>query len=388
MPAKKDWKTLLIHSETAAPGGFRSLVTPVYRGSTVLFPDAAAASEEWNQWEHGYTYGLNGTPTTLELAAQVCDLEHGYRTLITAGGQGAITLIHLSLLKAGDHVLIPENIYGPNRNFANHLLRRFGVEVSYYPPDAARAISSQVRPNTRLVWCENPGSITMEVQDVPAIAEAAHAHGALVALDNTWSAGVYFDAFVHGADITMQALTKYVGGHSDLLLGSVTVRDPAIFERMGATHQILGSSPSPDDCSLALRGIKTMAVRLKQVERSALDLARWLGERPEIERVLHPALPSCPGHELWKRDFMGSTGLFSIVFHQRFSKEQVLRFVDSLRLFKIGYSWGGVSSLVMAYDLHSPKRPAYGSRIVRLYAGLEDVNDLRNDLEAALATLA
>lgn len=388
MPGKKDWKTLLIHSESAVPGGFRSLVTPVYRGSTVLFPDAAAASEEWNQWEHGYTYGLNGTPTTLELAAQVCELEHGHRTLITAGGQGAITLIHLTLLKAGDHVLIPENIYGPNRNFANQLLRRFGVDVSYYPPDAARAISSHIRSNTRLVWCENPGSITMELQDVRAIAEAAHAHGALVVLDNTWSAGVYFDAFAHGVDVTMQALTKYVGGHSDLLLGSVTVRDPAIFERLGETHQVLGSAPSPDDCSLAIRGMKTMAVRLKQVENSAVELAHWLSERPEIERVLHPALPSCPGHELWKRDFSGSSGLFSIVFHQRFSREQVRRFVDSLRVFKIGYSWGGVSSLVMAYDLHSPKRPAYGSRIVRLYAGLEDVNDLRNDLEAGLATLA
>ncbi|MGE5322952.1 MAG: cystathionine beta-lyase [Actinomycetota bacterium] len=385
MPANKDWKTLLIHPETGAPGGFRSLVTPVYRGSTVLFSDAGAASEEWNQWEHGYTYGLCGTPTTLELAAGVCELERGYRTLITPGGQGAITLIDLSLLRAGDHVLLPENIYGPNRKFANQVLRRFGVDVSYYPPDAARAISSHIRPNTRLIWCENPGSITMEVQDVPAIAEAAHAHGALVALDNTWSAGVYFDAFAHGVDVTMQALTKYVGGHSDLLLGSVTVRDSAIFERLGETHQILGCAASPDDCSLALRGMKTMAVRLKQVERSALELAQWLSGRPEIERVLHPALPSCPGHELWQRDFTGSTGLFSIVFQERYNRDQVLRFVNSLRLFKIGYSWGGVSSLAMAYDLHSPKRPAYGPRIVRLYVGLEDVNDLRNDLEAALA---
>ncbi|HET9183753.1 MAG TPA: cystathionine beta-lyase [Candidatus Angelobacter sp.] len=388
MSANKDWKTSLIHSETAAPGGFRSLVTPVYRGSTVLFSDAASASEEWNHWEHGYTYGLYGTPTTLELAARVCELERGYRTLITAGGQGAITLIHLSLLKAGDHVLIPENVYGPNRNFANQLLRRFGVEVSYYRPEAAGAINSEIRSNTRLIWCENPGSITMELQDVAAIAKAAHEHGALVALDNTWSAGVYFNAFAHGVDVTMQALTKYVGGHSDVLLGSVTVRDSGIFERLGETHQILGCAASPDDCSLALRGMKTMAVRLKQVERSALDLARWLSGREEIERVLHPALPSCPGHEIWQRDFTGSTGLFSIVFHQRYSKEQVLRFVNSLRLFKIGYSWGGVNSLVMAYDLHSPKRPAYGSRIVRLYVGLEDVNDLRTDLETALAKLA
>jgi cystathionine beta-lyase len=387
MPANKHWKTSLIHSDAAVPAHFHSLVTPVYRGSTVLFEHAAEANEEWNQWEHGYSYGLYGTPTTLELAARVCELEHGHRTLITAGGQGAISLIHLALLKAGDHVLLPENIYGPNRKLANHVMRRFGVEVSYYAPGTGAAINSEFRANTRLVWCENPGSVTMEVQDVPAIAEAAHQHGALVVLDNTWSGGVYFDAFAKGVDITMQALTKYVGGHSDLLLGSVTVRDPEIFNRLGETHQVLGCAASPDDCSLALRGMKTMAVRLKQVEQSALELARWLTRRPEIARVLHPALPSCPGHELWQRDFTGSTGLFSIVFNERFSKEQVLHFVDSLRLFKIGYSWGGVASLVMAYDLQSPKRPAYGSRIVRLYTGLEEIEDLIADIDQALAAL-
>lgn len=387
MPGNKDWKTSLIHSDATVPADFHSLVTPVFRGSTVLFERAADANEEWNQWEHGYTYGLYGTPTTLELAARVCELERGYRTLITAGGQGAIALIHLALLKAGDHVLMPENIYGPNRKLANHVMRRFGVEVSYYAPGAGSAINSEFRANTRLVWCENPGSVTMEVQDVPAIAETAHQHNALVVLDNTWSAGIHFDAFAHGVDVTMQALTKYVGGHSDLLLGSVTVRDPDLFNRLGGTYQVLGCAASPDDCSLALRGMKTMAVRLNQVEHSALELARWLSERPEVERVLHPALPSCPGHELWRRDFTGSTGLFSIVFHERFTKEQVVRFVDSLHFFKIGYSWGGVSSLVMAYDLQSPKRPAYGSRIVRLYAGLEDLNDLKADLAQALENL-
>lgn len=384
MPRDKDWKTRLIHSDAAVPEGFRSLSTPLYRGSTVLFSSASAANEEWNQWEHGYTYGLYGTPTALELAARVCELERGFRTLITPGGQGAISLIHLALLRSGEHVLIPENIYGPNRKFANHVLRGFGVEVSYYAPDAGSAISSELRSNTRLVWCENPGSVTMEVQDVPAIAAAAHRHGALVVLDNTWSAGIYFDAFAHGVDVTMQALTKYVGGHSDLLLGSVTARDPAIFERLGETHQVLGCAASPDDCSLALRGMKTMAVRLKHVQQSAVAIAEWLSRRPEIERVLHPALPSCPGHEFFRRDFTGSSGLFSIVFQQTFTKEQVLRFVDSLRLFKIGYSWGGVTSLAMAYDLHSPKRPAYGSRIVRLYIGLEELQDLQADLEQAL----
>ena len=383
----RNWKTRLIHSDARAPEGFRSLNTPVYRASTVVFPHAGAATDQWNQHEVGYTYGLYGTPTTLELAARVCELEKGFRTIITPGGQAAISLIHLSLLKSGDHVLLPENIYGPNRSFSNDVLRRFGVEVSYYSPEAGAGISSSFRENTRLVWCENPGSITMEVQDVPAIAEAAHRHGALVALDNTWPAGIYFDAFAHGVDVTMQALTKYVGGHSDLLLGSVTVRDAAIYERLGETQQDLGIAASPDDCSLALRGMKTLAVRLKAVEESALALARWLREQPEIELVLHPALPSCPGHEFWQRDFTGSTGLFSIVFQQRFSKEQVLGFVDALQLFKIGYSWGGVTSLAMAYDLHSPKRPAYGHRIVRLYVGLESIDDLKADVAQALATL-
>jgi cystathionine beta-lyase len=385
--SRKDWKTRLIHSDAEAPEGFRSLATPVYRGSTVLFSRAAAASDRWNQFEIGYTYGLYGTPTTLELAGRVCELEKGFRTFITPGGQAAISLIQLALLKSGDHVLLPESIYGPNRMFSNHVLRRFGVEVSYYPPDAGAGIASSFKPNTRLVWVESPGSITMEVQDVPAIAEAAHRHGALMVMDNTWAAGIYFDAFVHGVDVTMQALTKYVGGHSDLLLGSVTVRDPKIYELLGETQQGLGCVASPDDASLALRGMKTMAVRLKAVEQSALELARWLAARPEVEVVLHPALPSCPGHEFFKRDFTGSTGLFSIVLNQRYSQEQVHAFVDALKLFKIGYSWGGVTSLVMTYDLRSPKRPMYEHRIVRLYTGLESIDDLKADVEQALAAL-
>jgi cysteine-S-conjugate beta-lyase len=383
----KDWRTRLIHSDAHAPEGFRALNTPVHRASTVTFERAEEASDHWDQHEVGYTYGLYGTPTTLELAARVCELERGYRTIVTPGGQGAIALIHLALLQAGDHLLLPESIYGPNRSFAGRILRRFGVEVGYYPPEAGRGFSDIFRENTKVVWCESPGSVTMEVQDVPAIAARAHDRGALVVLDNTWSAGVYFDAFAHGVDVTMQALTKYVGGHSDLLLGSVTVRDPKLYERIGVTYQVLGSAPSPDDCSLALRGMKTMAVRLKAVEQSALELARWLSQRAEIERVLHPALESCPGHQFWKRDFTGSTGLFSIVFQPRYSKEQVLAFVDALKLFRIGYSWGGVTSLVMWYELQSNRRPPYGHRIVRLYTGLEAIADLKSDIQQALTAI-
>jgi cystathionine beta-lyase len=330
----------------------------------------------------------NGTPTTLELAARVCELEKGFRTFITPGGQGAIALINFAFLKAGDHILVPESVYTPNRKFAAEVLRRFGIEVSFYPPTIGAGIETLFRNNTRLIWCESPGSITMEVQDVPAIAEAAHRVGAMLVFDNTWSAGIYFDAFAHGVDVTMQALTKYVGGHSDLLLGSITVRDEAAYKHLGTTHQLVGCAASPDDCSLALRGMKTLAVRLKALEESALALARWLAERSEIELVLHPALPSCPGHEFWKRDFTGSAGLFSIVFQPRFTKQQVTKFVDALELFKIGYSWAGVTSLAVAYDFHSAKnRPAYGHRIVRLNIGLEDVEDLRADLAQALESM-
>ncbi len=385
----KNWKTKLIHSDAKIPEGFRSLSVGVQRASTVLFSDAASVKDNWDQYESGYTYGLYGTPTTLELAARICELEGGFRTLITPGGQCAISLINLAFLKAGDHVLIPESVYTPNRKFAVHILKKFGVEVGFYAPEAGAEIRTLLQKNTRMVWCESPGSITMEVQDIPAIADAAHRAGAMIVLDNTWAAGVYFDAFAHGVDVTMQALTKYAGGHSDLLLGSITTREDKLWKQLGAAHQLVGCAPSPDDCSLALRGLKTLAVRLKAIEDAALTLARWLNGRPEIERVLHPALPSCPGHDFWKRDFIGSTGVFSVVFQPRFSQMQVQQFVNRLELFKIGYSWAGVTSLAVAYDFQGTRgRADYGHRIVRLNIGLEDVSDLKEDLLRALDEMA
>ena len=375
----------MIHSEVQVPQGYRSLASPVFRGSTTLFPDAASVDDRWDQYEAGYTYGLYGTPTTLELAGKICELEKGHRTIITPGGQGAIALINLAFLKSGDHILIPESVYTPNRKLARHVLRRFGVDAGFYPPEIGSGIKDLLRENTKLVWCESPGSITMEIEDVPAIVQAAHDRGVLVVLDNTWSAGIYFDAFAHGVDITMQALTKYVGGHSDLLMGSVTVKDAKLYQQLGATQQLLGSAASPDDCGLALRGMRTMAVRLKHIEASASQVVRWLATRPEIERVLHPALEGSPGHELWKRDFTGSTGVFSVVFKAEATKGEVLAFVDALELFEIGYSWGGVTSLAVAYDFHGSKgRPNYGHRIVRLNVGLEDPEDLIADLEHSL----
>ncbi len=386
---KKDWTTKLIHSDVRVPEGYRSLATPVYRGSTTLFSDAGNVTDDWNQYEVGYTYGLYGTPTTLELAGRICELEGGYRTLITPGGQCAISTINLAFLKSGDHILLPESVYGPNRKLTTFVLRRFGVETTFYPPTIGNDIETLFQPNTRMVWCESPGSITMEVQDVPAIAEVAHAHGALVVMDNTWAAGVLFDALAHGVDITMQAVTKYIGGHSDLLLGAITVKDEAAWKTLGAHQQVLGTAASPDDCSLALRGMKTMAVRLKAIESSALHIAQWLSQRPEVELVLHPALESCPGHEFWKRDFLGSSGLFSIVFKSGVTKQQVLDFVNALELFEIGYSWGGVASLAAAYDFSGFKgRPDYGYRLVRLHIGLENRDDLIADLDQALKKTA
>jgi len=384
----KSWKTKLIHSDAKIPQGYRSLATPVYRGSTTVFPSAAAVRDTWDQHRVGYTYGLYGTPTVLELAARICELESGKHTILTPGGQNAISLINLALLQAGDHILIPASVYFPNRKLATTLLTRFGVSASYYDPMIGAGIASLIQQNTRLVWCESPGSITMEVQDLPAIVALAHARDVRVVLDNTWSAGILLDAFHHGVDITMQAVTKYIGGHSDLLLGSITVRDDSLYQRLGVAQQVLGSNVSPDDCSLALRGLQTLGVRLAAIETSALAVAKWLAARPEVERVLHPALESCPGHEFWKRDFLGSSGVFSIVFKPGPTQEQVFAFVDSLQLFKVGYSWAGVTSLAVAYDIgRIPGRPPYDHRIVRLSIGLEDTEDLLGDLEQALVKL-
>jgi cystathionine beta-lyase len=382
-----DWRTKLIHPQVSAPEGFHSLVTPIYRGSTTILESAADVTDDWDQRHVQYTYGLYGTPTTFELAARIADLEDGAHCFITPGGQAAIALIDLAILRAGGHVLLPESVYGPSRDIADRLLARLGVESEYYDPLIGGEIESLIRDNTQLIWCESPGSVTMEVQDVPAIAAATHRAGVPLALDNTYAAGILFDAFAHSVDITMQALTKYVGGHSDVLLGSVTIRDDTHYAALGDAHQLLGMGVSPEDCSLALRGLQTLGVRLQQLEVNTLTVARWCAEQPEVEVVLHPAMPDCPGHELWKRDFTGSASVFSVVFAEPISPEAIVRLVDRLMLFKIGYSWGGVTSLTMPhFDLPRRYRP-YGSRLVRFNIRLEAVDDLLADLERGFTTL-
>ncbi len=383
-----NWRTKLLDPTPQARRDYNSLATPVYRGSTVVFDDQASVSDDWKQAENGYTYGLYGTPTALELASRIAGIEGAHETFIVPGGQAAIALIYLSYCQAGSHALVPYSAYGPNKAMAEGLMRGLNVEVEPYDPLIGDNISDLIRDNTALIWCESPGSVTMEVQDIPAITAAAHEKDVAVALDNTYAAGVLFDAFAHGVDVSMQALTKYVGGHSDLLLGSVSARDPKAYAKLGPIYQQLGLAVSPDDCSLALRGLQTLAVRLDALERSTLKVANWLNEHRLVDAVLHPAFPSCPGHSHWQRDFSGSSSVFSFTVTERVPAENVMHMIDTLKVFKIGLSWGGVNSLAVVYpDLDRPNQN-FGGRIVRLNIGLEDTDDLISDLGQAFEALS
>ena len=382
-----DWRTKLLNPTPQARQDYRSLATPVYRGSTVVFDDQAAVTDDWRQAENGYSYGLYGTPTALELASRIAGLEGATETFIVPGGQAAIALIYLSYCQAGSHALVPHSAYGPNKAMAEGLMHGLNIQVEPYDPLVGADVGELIRANTRLIWCESPGSVTMEVQDVPAIVQAAHAKGVAVALDNTYAAGVMFDAFEHGVDVSMQALTKYVGGHSDLLLGSVSARDDLAYYKLGPIYQQLGLAVSPDDCSLALRGLQTLAIRLDALETSTLKVALWLADNPIVDKVLHPALPSCPGHDIWVRDFTGSTSVFSFTFKNHFTAGQVVNFVNMLKIFKIGMSWGGVNSLAVVYPALERPNQDFGGRIVRLNIGLEVTSDLIDDLDQAFTNM-
>ena len=380
-PKKRRLATRLIQPDRMASTDFRSLATPTWRGSTVLF-DSVADVRDSNDPDQ-YRYGLYGTPTVKELALRIAAIEGAEHCLIVPSGQAAIALPYFAFCKSGDHVLLTQSAYGPNTELAARYLRDLGIEVERYDPTIGGGIADLIRRDTRLIWTESPGSITMEVQDVPAICAAAHDRGVMVAIDNTYGAGVLFDAFAAGVDISVQALTKYAGGHSDLLLGSIATRDVKLDQQLREAQRLIGMGVSPDDCALALRGLKTLDIRLKRFEESALAVARWLDGREEVTAVLHPAFPDCPGHDIWKRDWTGSASIFSVIFGN-WTREQVIRFVDALELFGIGYSWGGAGSLVMTYgDLKRPT-PETGKLLVRLNIGLEDPQDLIEDLEQAL----
>ena len=382
-----DWRTRLLDATPQSRRDYRSLATPVFRGSTVVFDSQSKVSDDWEQDKSGYSYGLYGTPTSLELASRIAKLEQAEHTFIVPGGQAAIALVYFAFCKAGSHALVPHSAYGPNKEMAVGLLRGLNIDVEPYDPLIGSGIADLIRENTSLIWCESPGSVTMEVQDVPAIVTEAHRRGVKVALDNTYSAGVFFDAFAHGIDVSMQALTKYIGGHSDLLLGSVSVNDEESYSAMGDVYRQLGLAVSPDDCSLALRGLQTLPVRLDQLERSTLAVAQWLQAQEAVESVFHPALPSCPGHEFWKRDFSGSTSVFSFLFSEDISQESVVTFIESLSLFHIGLSWGGINSLAVVYpDVERPGKD-YKGRLVRLNIGLETTEDLINDLQQAFSRI-
>jgi cystathionine beta-lyase len=349
----------------------------------VLFERLADVTGDWRH-QGRYRYGQYGTPTTLELGLRIAEIESARHTFIVPGGLSAISLVYFACCRAGSHVLVPRTAYGPHSELAGDLLARFGITVEHYPPEIGSGIGTMIRPDTALVWCESPGSVTMELQDVPAIVSAARQRGVPVAIDNTYSAGVMFDAFGHGVDISVQALTKYISGHSDVLLGSVSVASESLYDRVGSALAQLGLVVSPDDCALTLRGLKTLGVRLGRLEQSTLEVARWLKARPEVAEVRHPAFVDCPGHDIWVRDFSGSTSVFSIILRDGWDRERVAAFVDGLRLFGIGFSWGGVSSLVMAYPDLTRLSDGRGARLVRLNIGLEEPADLIADLLQSL----
>lgn len=387
MTTKKP-ETLLIHPSREVPGGFRSLVTGTERASTVLFDSVAKWKQRSGLDESAYVYGTVGTPTTRDLQNRIAEWEGGYNSVLFPSGLAAVAYAFLPFVVPGDHVLIPSNVYDPVKALANGLLKQMNVAVEYYDPAIGAGISAQIKANTKLVWVETPGSITMELSDLPAIAAAAHAAGALVAIDNTYSAGWYLRAFEKGADISVHALTKYPAGHSDLVMGSITTKDESTWRRVKEMALQMGQCVAPDDVYLVLRGLPTMPMRIKHAERVALDLAQWLKTRPEVKLVLHPALPDCPGHEIWRRDFTGATGVFSFVLQDQYGADAAARFIDALELFGIGASWAGIGSLALTYDLAKSRSnwPHQGA-LIRLNIGLEDEGDLRADLEQGFAAL-
>jgi cystathionine beta-lyase len=362
--------------------------TPVYRASTMLFESVADLEAAERGEFPGISYGLHGLPTVTDLQDAVATLEGGYAALAVASGLAAITLALLAVLRAGDHVLVTDSVYGPTRRFCDNQLTRFGVGVTYYDPLIGGNIEREIRPNTTVVYAESPGSLSFEVQDIPAIAAAAHARDALVMIDNTWATPLGFASFAHGADISLHAGTKYLGGHSDVLNG-IIVCNQATHPRMHRLWTDMGVSASSDDCFLALRGLRTLAVRLERHTRSALAIARWLQQRSEVAEVIYPALPGSRGHELWKRDFTGACGLFGVVLHP-VAKANVNAMLDGLRLFRMGWSWGGFESLIIPAN---PQRTRTATRwespgpYLRLHVGLEDPEDLIADLEDGFARL-
>jgi cystathionine beta-lyase len=384
-PVKPATRLVVGGRDASANHGFVN--PPVYHASTVLYPTA----EDFLARRARYLYGRRGTPTSeaLENALRALEGPACAGIALLPSGLAAISTALLAVLHAGDHLLVTDSAYQPTRRFCDSVLRRYGIATSYYDPMIGGDIAALIKPNTRAVFVEAPGSLSFEIQDVPAIAAVAHARGALVLMDNTWASSLYFQAFDKGVDLSIQAATKYIGGHSDVMLGTVSANG-ATWERLRDTVHALGLCVGPDDIYLGLRGLRTIGVRLAQHHQAGLKVARWLAERPEIARVLHPALESCPGHAVWRRDFSGASGLFSIVF-KPVAQSAVNAFLNELSLFGMGASWGGFESLAIPFDctsIRTATKWAPGGPTVRLHIGLEDVDDLIGDLERGFAALA
>jgi cystathionine beta-lyase len=362
--------------------------TPVFRASTILLPTMADVERASRGEYPGLSYGLHGLPTVTDLQRALATLEGGHAALAVPSGLTATTLPLLALLKPGDHLLVTDAVYGPTRRFCDNHLRRLGIDVGYYDPLAGAAIVDVFRPNTKMVFTESPGSLTFDVQDIRAIADAAHSRGARVVLDNTWATPLGFRAFDHGVDVSVHAATKYIGGHSDVLLGAI-VANADTFPALHRLWTDMGVTPSSDDCFLGLRGLRTLGVRMQRHEASAREIATWLASRPEVREVLYPALPGDRGHPLWKRDFRGASGLFGVVL-QPVDAAAIGRMLDGMRLFGMGWSWGGFESLLIPTwpeRARSVTRWNPGGPSLRVHVGLEDPQDLIEDLDAGFARL-
>lgn len=389
MAEKKFSQTALIHNGYEAPDGFAAFPTAIHHASTVLFKNVEAMRSRSWQDKSAYTYGLHGTPTTFTLEARLAAIDGGEHCLLAPSGLAAIAMVDLALLSTGDDMLLPDNVYNPSRELGRWLAQDYGITVRFYDPMIGAGIAGLIQPNTKLIWTEAPGSVSMEVPDIPAICHAAHAKNVLVAIDNTWSAGIAFSAFEHGVDIVMQALTKYQSGGSDVLMGAVVTRDAELNHRIELAHMRLGLGVGADDAYLVLRSLPTLKLRFEAHDAAARQVAAWLKGRPEIAKVLHPAFVDCPGHEIWKRDFSGAGGLFSVVFDARYGEAQTDRFIDSLKLFGIGFSWGGAHSLCVPYRMNGMRAGwTEEGQLVRFNIGLEEPADLIADIEQALAALA
>lgn len=385
--------TALIHHPYEPPAGFLAPQPGVHKASTVIFPNVAALrARDWQQ-RSGYTYGLHGTPTTFTLEDRLCALEGGKHCLLVPSGLASIAHVNMALLDAGDEVLLPDNVYGPSKAFAQGELARWGIAHRFYDPMQPATLAAAIGPKTKLVWLEAPGSVTLEFPDLRALVRACREKGVLCALDNTWGAGIAFQPFDLGVDTSVHALTKYPSGGGDVLMGSVMTRDDALHLKLKATHMRLGWGVGGNDVEAVLRSLPSIAVRYAAHDAAARELARWCKTRPEFAAVIHPALEGSPGHEHWKALCTSAAGLFSVVFDERHSSEQVDAFCDGLRLFKLGYSWGGPVSLVVPYDVAgmrggSVSRWPHEGVLVRFSVGLEAVADLRADMERSLARFA